>query len=286
MILKLLCHWFVLAVSLIVTASAFAQPGLTVQDLDVQRQYWFKKAMEGDPEAQFVMGDSYLNGRMNVAKDGVRAVEWFLKAAAKGHADSQFELGKLYYFGLSGVAPNGQEAVRWLKSAEAQPSLKARHRAFSQMLLATCFTTGLGVAKDDAEAARWFRKAAESGDHLAEYRLGLCYLNGTGVPQNDREASFWFLKAANAGETDAQIKLADVYSSGRGVPQDYIAAYKWYNVAAAKGNDQAHRSREFLRSLMTPRQVAEAQRLSSDYYNRASTPSDPSGRVAPSMRLQ
>jgi TPR repeat protein len=272
--------------SLTMALVAFAQPGLTVQDLDVQRQYWFKKAMEGDVEAQYVMGDGYLNGRMNVARDGLRAVEWFLKAAARGHADSQFELGKLYYFGLSGVEPNGQEAVRWLRSAEAQPGLKVKHRAFSQMLLATCFTTGLGVAKNDEEAARWFKKAAEGGDHLAEYRLGLCYLNGTGVPQNDREASFWFLKAANAGETDAQIRLAEVFSNGRGVPQDYVAAYKWYNVAAAKGNEQAIKSRELLRSIMTPHQVAEAQKLSSDYHSRASASTDPGGRVAPSMRLQ
>ncbi len=275
-----------MAMAMLGAAALPGQPGLTVQDLEVQRQYWLKKAAAGDVDAQFVMGDGYLHGRMNLPKDGRRAVEWLSKAAAHGHADAQFELGKLDYFGAPGVAPNAQESVGWLRKAEAQPGLKSKQRSFAQMLLATCFTTGQGVAKDDVEAARWFRKAAESGDHLAEYRLGLCYLNGAGVPQNDREASFWLLKSANAGETDAQVKLAEAYASGRGIPQDYVEAYKWYNVAAARGDDQAQKSREFLRSIMTPRQVAEAQRLSSDYYNRASAQVDSTERIAPPMRLQ
>lgn len=275
-----------LAVGLGVASCAFAETGLTVKDLDVQRQYWFQKAAAGDVDAQFVMGDGYLSGRMNLPKDGQRAAEWFLKAAQHGHADSQFELGKLYYFGTLGVTINGPEAVHWLRSAEAQPGLKSKQRSFAQMLLATCFTTGLGVGKDDAEAARWFRKAADGGDHLAEYRLGLCYLNGSGVPQDEREASFWLLKAANAGETEAQVKLAGIYTNGRGLPQDYVEAYKWFNVAAAKGDNQAEKSRELLRSVMTPRQVAEAQRLSSDYYNRVSASADTTERIAPPMRLQ
>ena len=280
-------NWKLFAVMTILGAAvAFGQPGLTVQDLEVQRQYWFKKAAGGDIDAQFVMGDSYLHGRMNLPRDGKRAVEWFLKAAARGHADAQFELGKLYYFGVPGVTLNGQESIRWLRSAEAQPGLKAKQRSFAQMLLATCFTTGQGVAKDDVEAVRWFRKAAEGGDHLAEYRLGLCYLNGAGVPKNDREASFWLLKSANAGETDAQVKLAEAYASGRGIPQDYVESYKWYTIAVARGNEQALKSRELLDSIMTPNQVAAAQRLSSDYYNRASAQVDYTERVAPPMRLQ
>lgn len=276
--------WAILTVGFVACASG--ESGLTVQDLEVQRQYWFKKAAAGDVDAQFVMGDSYLNGRMNLPRDGARAVEWLSKAAGRGHSDAQFELGKLYYFGSAGIAPDGREAVRWLRSAEAQPGLKTKNRLFAQMLLAACFTTGLGVPKDDAEAVRWFRKAAEAGDHLAEHRLGLCYLNGLGVPQDDREASYWLLKAANAGETDAQVKLAEIFTTGRGIPQDYVSAYKWYNVAASRGNEQALKSRELLRSLMTPRQVAEGQRLASDYYNRATTPAGYTDRVAPPMRLQ
>jgi S1-C subfamily serine protease len=48
---------------------------------------------------------------------------------------------------------------------------------------------------------------------------------------------------------------------GRGTPQDYVEAYKWLNLAAASGQlPSAGENRNGLAKLMTPIQIAEAQR--------------------------
>jgi uncharacterized protein len=40
------------------------------------------------------------------------------------------------------------------------------------------YATGEGVPKDDAEAVKWFRKAAEQGHAKAQFNLGAMYDNG------------------------------------------------------------------------------------------------------------
>ena len=63
--------------------------------------------------------------------------------------------------------------------------------------LGTAFTVGsLGVAKDEVEAVKWYRKAAEQNYAEAQYNLGVCYANGQGVAKDEAEAVKWFRKAA------------------------------------------------------------------------------------------
>ena len=67
--------------------------------------------------------------------------------------------------------------------------------------------SGTGVAKDEAEAVRWYRRAAEQDDANAQFNLGVCYYNGTGVAKDDAEAVHWYRKAAEQGHVRAQYKL-------------------------------------------------------------------------------
>jgi len=48
---------------------------------------------------------------------------------------------------------------------------------------------GQSVSKDEAEAARWFRKAAEQKNALAQFNLGVAYTNGEGVPRTSRSCA-------------------------------------------------------------------------------------------------
>lgn len=50
--------------------------------------------------------------------------------------------------------------------------------------------------------------------------LGILYHNGQGVAQDYAQAAVWFRKAANQGDADAQSNLGSAYSNGQGVPQD------------------------------------------------------------------
>src|SRR4029453_4247327 len=53
------------------------------------------------------------------------------------------------------------------------------------------FSGALGVAKDEAEAVKWFRKAAEQNVADAQFSLGVCYANGRGVTKDDAESVKW-----------------------------------------------------------------------------------------------
>ena len=55
---------------------------------------------------------------------------------------------------------------------------------------------GQGVAKDEVEAVKWYRKAAEQNHAAAQYNLGVCYANGQGVAKDEVEAVKWYRKAA------------------------------------------------------------------------------------------
>ena len=66
---------------------------------------------------------------------------------------------------------------------------------------------GKAVPQDDAEAVKWYRKAAEQGYAEAQTNLGWMYEKGRGVPQDDSEAIKWYQKAAIQGHVYAKEKL-------------------------------------------------------------------------------
>src|ERR1035437_6753910 len=65
---------------------------------------------------------------------------------------------------------------------------------------------------------------AKAGDPAAEFRVGYRYQRGKGVSQNYAQAAVWFRKAAEQGNAYAQSSLGSLYSKGHGVRQDYAQA--------------------------------------------------------------
>src|SRR6266516_4846113 len=141
--------------------------------------------------------------------------------------------------------------------------------AKAQYELGRAFFSGtLGVSKDEAEAVKWFRKAAEQNVADAQYNLGVCYANGQGVTEDDAEAVKWFRKAAEQNLADAQYNLGVCYDSGEGVAKDQVEAYKWWLLAAGQGNDDAKHNMTIVENKMTREQIAEGQRLARDFKPR------------------
>lgn len=62
------------------------------------------------------------------------------------------------------------------------------------------------------------------------------HADGTGVPRDDTEAARWCRLAANQGNVDAQANLGVVYMTGAGVSQDYGEAARWCRPAADQGD--------------------------------------------------
>lgn len=88
-----------------------------------------------------------------------------------------------------------------------------------------------GAKKDPSSALVWFRKAAESGHPLAQYKLG-CYFAGQfGVIKDEVQAFEWKMRAAQAGYALAQHDLALIYFKR----QDYTNTELWLRAAADQG---------------------------------------------------
>ena len=75
------------------------------------------------------------------------------------------------------------------------------------------YANGRGVDKDDAEAVKWFRLAADQGYAAAQCNLGVMYANGQGIINKDEaEAVKWYRLAADQGYALAQYNLGVMYA--------------------------------------------------------------------------
>lgn len=100
------------------------------------------------------------------------------------------------------------------------------------------------VTNVTTETLEQTKNAAEQGDASAQYNLGLRYVDGRGVAKDSAEAAKWFRKAADQGNANGQFELGYMYENGKGVAKDEVEAVKWYQKAAAQGNADAIRRLE------------------------------------------
>jgi hypothetical protein len=94
----------------------------------------------------------------------------------------------------------------------------------------------------------------------------------TGVNTDYAEAANWFRSAAEQGYPRAQYELGQLYEKGLGVIQDYVQAHTWMTLALEgipaserDRHNQATSSLDRVAAVMTPEQVAEAQKLAREW---------------------
>jgi len=106
----------------------------------------------------------------------------------------------------------------------------------ARYLLGLMFHEGVGVGKDDLQAAGMFLLAANQGLTEAQYALGLMYYRGAGVKHDKTMAKLWLDKAARRGEAKAQYCLGLLYADS-GDQKDKAAS--WWRKAAEQGHAKA-----------------------------------------------
>ena len=146
----------------------------------------------------------------------------------------------------------------------------------AQTLAAEILSRGLGVARDEAKAAKWYQLAAEQGVPEAQFQYALLLLDGRFVkkdPQGayalmqaaaeagNRLAQFnfaqiliqrepgragmakavsYYRRAADAGLADAQYAMAQMFANGAGgQKRDEVEARRWLLLAARQNFDTA-----------------------------------------------
>ena len=161
----------------------------------------------GDPEAQYKLGLSFVNGERGLPKNIKQAVYWCRKAAKQGHKDAQYLLGHEYV------------------------SKQFDHKDSGSLVKAK-------------EAIDWLQKAAEQKHAGAQYDLGSLHKIGCKeadceINPDDKTACEFWQQSAEAGNSDAQCSLGDAYYSGQGVIVDYEIALEWYRKAVEQGHAKA-----------------------------------------------
>src|SRR5215470_55860 len=94
-------------------------------------------------------------------------------------------------------------------------------------------------AADYAASVEILKKRAASGNAGAQNDLGVMYHKGLGVPRNDAEAARLYKLAADQGHTKGQANLGLLHYFGDGVPRNYEEAVRLFRLAAAKNDDVA-----------------------------------------------
>ncbi len=124
---------------------------------------------------------------------------------------------------------------------EAQKRLDANPRdAAAMTLIGEIYHDGFALKRDDEEAARWWRLAAERGDVAGAYEYGVALLSGAGVAADNAAARKQFTAAAATGHLGALYNLGVLALQGGadGKP-DYAAAAAYFRRAAEAGDGNA-----------------------------------------------
>lgn len=102
--------------------------------------------------------------------------------------------------------------------------------------LGVAYRDGIGTEIDGEAAARWFDKAAASGDETAAFNLGVLLDDGSLISEDNARAAAFYRLAAEGGVVDAMINLGLMLESGEGVSQDLAAAAGYFQAAADRGD--------------------------------------------------
>ncbi|MBI3884611.1 MAG: sel1 repeat family protein [Opitutae bacterium] len=158
---------------------------------------FYARAKAGESQAQFRVGEFYLNQTM--VRDVDVAADWFKRAAAQGHA----------------------EAKKKLLSIGNGAQLHANRAYNSGQYL---------------DALHWFTLAAEWGSPGAAHQLAVMYRAGIGLPApRPGDARKWFEQDFAAGNWGAAAELAEMCEHGEGGPRDPARALQVLREAAAHG---------------------------------------------------
>jgi TPR repeat protein len=118
------------------------------------------------------------------------------------------------------------------------------------------YADGKGVPKNDKEAIKWYRLAAEQKYGPAQTALGFMYESGRGVPKDYDEAVKWYRLAARHGWAMAQYNFGLMYANGHGVPKDYVLSYMWLTLSKTNKTNLAA-----VAAKMTPAQIDVAAKM-------------------------
>ncbi|MEM7477000.1 MAG: tetratricopeptide repeat protein [Planctomycetota bacterium] len=159
------------------------------------------RAAQGDPEANFRLGQAYSNG-LGVEKDSERAFEHFLASAEAGLAKSQVLVALMFHTG-EGTQHDGEEVIKWCTRAAEQDN------ELAQYWLGIFHEGGVYVSRDPERAFELYTKASDAGLAEAQAQLACCFALESGTIRDMAEAERWYRTAFKNG-ADLQVIRSDL----------------------------------------------------------------------------
>ncbi|WP_446217408.1 tetratricopeptide repeat protein [Micromonospora sp. IBHARD004] len=284
-------------------------------DQDEAERHWRMAASAGEVQALHDLGTLFAYHKVDLPE----AASWYLEAAKAGIEVAKRELALLAPK-LRMPASVDRRARTMLGVIRAfhlgDPAGGAKLLAVSaddgdpiaQRTLAYLIQHGIGTTQDDVRAAALYQAAAEAGDSLAAFNLGVL-VGGSyeavrwlrqaaeaGVTEAysrlgdrlserdlDEEALRWYVRGAEAGDKGSMFAAACWHRDGFGGSIDLVQALRWYlamlNVGSGDGIDEAHA----IVPRMTAGEIHEAGRLAGRlleadlFVQRQTSPSAASG---------
>lgn len=212
---------------------------LGVQDEQRSSDYYeqafetlYEQAMgENDGEAQYELGNSYLDGD-GIKQSYSQAIKMYQRAIANNIADAYNSLGLCYGYGAGlGVAKDyKKEFELQLKAAELGLPIAMKN-------VAQKYYSGEGVEKNEKKYLEWIRRSAECGIASAQCCIGIDYWVGEIVEKDLQQAQKWFEKAISSGDYNAMSCLGGMYENEDIKDSDgKQKAFQLYKQAAMRGN--------------------------------------------------
>jgi len=235
-------------------------------------------AKKGDAVAQNEVGGWYYRGR-HVKQNYEEALQWWSKSAKQGNVQAIGNMGLCYQTGHGITADSLKATQLYQKSIKEgnktlfnqNVELAQKGSIFSNMLIASCYQNGIGVAKDATkaipfltvaankncvsaqrnlglillngkkakEAAKWFKIGADNKEVTSTFYYGKMLVEGLGVKPDKKDGANYLLNAAEAGFPQAMYYVGNCYMNGEGLTKNAEQAVKWYKLAAGKGVSNA-----------------------------------------------
>lgn len=100
------------------------------------------------------------------------------------------------------------------------------------------FAGGSRVSVCDGYYVQTVRVKADGGDSAAQQCLAFAYRDGVVFKKSSDRALAYFTKAADQGEALSQFELGLMYWSGDAVERDYVVAVEWLEASAGKRSNR------------------------------------------------
>lgn len=197
-----------------------------LRDVKTALDYYTKAAGMGNPAAMAALGSRLLSGDEKF-RDEEKGRDWLKKAIDGKEFAAYLALGDYE----ENVKKNFKAALNQYERGKDAGQVDCMLRA------ADFYIEGKGVDKDIERGVSILRKAAESGNPIANFRLAARILSDE---KPNLLAGYGYLLAASNGNLlEAQNELALLYLSGKMGAADPTAGLSWLTRAAQGGFAQA-----------------------------------------------